>query len=178
MNGQLRRPLPTHTSFLHTCRAQCHYSEFSLLFPIFKNTHISKAGNVFRCPPLSPALMVHYHQYLTITEPHLIRTAEGMTSPALLPSPRGQWGFYLTLTSPVSKSLIPGWGAGKNCHPLALVLEPERVSVWVHFPSWRILAIVNLWGSLSLPVNHTYRIVGITQCTKRVWLVSKDNCSH
>lgn len=101
-----------------------------------------------------------------------------MTSPAPLPSPRGQCGFYLTQTSPVSKSLIQGWGAGRNCHPLALVLEPERVSVWVHFPSWRILAIVNLWGSVSLPVNHTYRIVGITQCTKKAWLVPKGNCSH
>ena len=96
---------------------------------LFKNTHVSKAGNVFRCPPPSLALTVHYYQYLTIIEPSLIRTAEGMTSPAPLPSPHGRQGFYLTLTSPVSKSVIPGWEPGRTCHPPALVLEPERVSV-------------------------------------------------
>lgn len=167
MNGRLRNPLPTHTSFLHACNAQRVIILSWVFFSPSLKTHVSKAGNVFRCPPPSLALMVHYYQYLMIIEPSLIRTAKGMTSPALLPSPRRWQGFYLTLTSPMFKSLIPGWETGRTCHPPALVLEPERVSVWVHFQSWRILAIVNLWGSVSLPVNHTYRIVGITQCIKK-----------
>ena len=58
VNGRLRSPLPTHTSF--PSRVQCsesHYSEFSLLSTIFKNTAASAAAKLLQscltlCDPI------------------------------------------------------------------------------------------------------------------------------
>lgn len=172
-----RNPLPTHTSFLHACNAQRVIILSWVFFPIFKNTRFQSR----KCIQVPTPKSGPNGSLLSI--PHDNRTqsnqdCQGNDQPSTAPISRRWQGFYLTHWPALCLSPDPRVGDWENLPSTSTGFGARKGSVWVHFQSWRILAIVNLWGSVSLPVNHTYRIVGITQCIKKVWLVPKDNCSQ
>lgn len=102
--------------------------KFSFL-PIFDI--VPKGDSLLRCPPDSlviKLLLLSSTSRDKRTQPN--RTAKRRTSPALLPSPRGQLEFFLTLVSPVSnRFLIQVCAPRRNCHPVSTGFVAR--TVWV-----------------------------------------------